>query len=137
MLGIDNSSLVIVGQSRPFEIIRLAYNEHPDYVPLLRRTFELWSDIEVETGQRLFVKTGGLDIGPMDGRVVTGALAACRTHSLAHEWMTGPEIHRRFRSRGSRALRCGFHEEAGYLNPEACIDTMVASAVEPLALRSK
>ena len=47
------------GHSR---IIRLAYNEHPDYVPLLRRAFELWSDIEVETGQRLFVKTGGLDI---------------------------------------------------------------------------
>ena len=115
------------GHSR---IIRLAYNEHPDYVPLLRRAFELWSDIEVETGQRLFVKTGGLDIGPMDGRVVTGALAACRTHSLAHEWMTGPEIHRRFPGvEVPEHYGAVFHEEAGYLNPEACIDAMVASAV--------
>ena len=115
------------GHSR---IIRLAYNEHPDYVPLLRRAFELWSDIEVETGQRLFVKTGGLDIGPMDGRVVTGALAACRTHSLAHEWMTGPEIHRRFPGvEVPEHYGAVFHEEAGYLNPEASIDAMVASAV--------
>ena len=115
------------GHSR---IIRLAYNEHPDYVPLLRRAFELWSDIEVETGQRLFVKTGGLDIGPMDGRVVTGALAACRTHSLAHEWMTGPEIHRRFPGVDvPEHYGAVFHEEAGYLNPEACIDAMLASAV--------
>ena len=115
------------GHSR---IIRLAYNEHPDYVPLLRRAFELWSDIEVETGQRLFVKTGGLDIGPMDGRVVSGALAACRTHNLAHEWMTGPEIHRRFPGvEVPEHYAAVFHEEAGYLNPEACIDAMVASAV--------
>ncbi|MEL0289140.1 MAG: FAD-dependent oxidoreductase, partial [Gammaproteobacteria bacterium] len=115
------------GHSR---IIRLAYNEHPDYVPLLRRAFELWSDIEVETGQRLFVKTGGLDIGPMDGRVVSGALAACRTHNLAHEWMTGPEIHRRFPGvEVPEHYGAVFHEEAGYLNPEACIDAMVASAV--------
>ena len=115
------------GHSR---IIRLAYNEHPDYVPLLRRAFELWSDIEVETGQRLFVKTGGLDIGPMDGRVVSGALAACRTHSLAHEWITGPEIHRRFPGvEVPEHYAAVFHEEAGYLNPEACIDAMVASAV--------
>ena len=115
------------GHSR---IIRLAYNEHPDYVPLLRRAFELWSDIEVETGQRLFVKTGGLDIGPMDGRVVTGALAACRTHSLAHEWITGSEIHRRFPGVDvPEHYGAVFHEEAGYLNPEACIDAMLASAV--------
>ena len=115
------------GHSR---IIRLAYNEHPDYVPLLRRAFELWSDIEVETGQRLFVKTGGLDIGPMDGRVVTGALAACRTHNLAHEWITGPEIHRRFPGvEVPEHYGAVFHEEAGYLNPETCIEAMVASAV--------
>ena len=115
------------GHSR---IIRLAYNEHPDYVPLLRRAFELWSDIEVETGQRLFVKTGGLDIGPMDGRVVTGALAACRTHNLAHEWITGPEIHRRFPGvEVPEHYGAVFHEEAGYLNPETCMEAMVASAV--------
>jgi sarcosine oxidase len=30
-------------------IIRLAYWEHPDYVPLLRRAYELWRRLEGET----------------------------------------------------------------------------------------
>ena len=30
-------------------IIRLAYWEHPDYVPLLRRAYELWRQLEAET----------------------------------------------------------------------------------------
>lgn len=32
-------------------IIRLAYAEHPCYVPLLKRAFELWRQLEVESGQ--------------------------------------------------------------------------------------
>ena len=34
---------------------------------------------------RLLVPTGGLTIGPPDGRLVTGALASARRHGLAHE----------------------------------------------------
>ena len=30
-------------------IIRMAYWEHPDYVPLLRRAYELWRQLEAET----------------------------------------------------------------------------------------
>ena len=32
-------------------IIRLQYHEHPDYVPLLQRSYELWHALEVETGK--------------------------------------------------------------------------------------
>src|ERR671936_635825 len=52
------------GRSR---IIREAYYEHPLYVPLVRRAYELWADLEREAGRTLFVKTGGLMIGPADG----------------------------------------------------------------------
>ena len=31
-------------------MIRLAYWEHPSYVPLLRRAYELWRDLEGATG---------------------------------------------------------------------------------------
>jgi glycine/D-amino acid oxidase-like deaminating enzyme len=30
-------------------IIRLQYHEHPDYVPLLRRAYDLWASLEQET----------------------------------------------------------------------------------------
>src|SRR5438552_4336630 len=29
-------------------MIRLAYYEHPDYVPLLRRAYELWRELEAK-----------------------------------------------------------------------------------------
>lgn len=32
-------------------IIRLQYHEHPDYVPLLQRSYELWHALEDETGK--------------------------------------------------------------------------------------
>src|SRR6187200_151691 len=38
------------GKSR---VIRQAYFEHPAYVPLLLRAYELWAQLERETGQKL------------------------------------------------------------------------------------
>src|SRR6266540_7191289 len=51
-------------------IIRMAYFEHPDYVPLLRRAYELWAELEAEAHRRLFHPTGGMFIGPPDGPLV-------------------------------------------------------------------
>ena len=64
-------------------IIRLAYYEHPSYVPLLRRAYELWRELEAAAGERLLFVTGGVDAGPEDRRIVQGALASCREHGLA------------------------------------------------------
>ena len=46
------------GESR---VIRLAYYEHPNYVPLLRRAYERWADLECESGERLLRSGRGLD----------------------------------------------------------------------------
>jgi len=50
-------------------IIRLAYYEHPSYVMLLQRAYELWRDIEQQSGEKLLHITGSLDIGPADSWV--------------------------------------------------------------------
>ena len=39
-------------------IIRLAYHEHPSYVPLVRRSYELWRDLEASTDERILHITG-------------------------------------------------------------------------------
>src|SRR5437016_2375555 len=52
-------------------IIRLGYFEHPAYVPLLRRAYELWRELEVRSGRRLMQITGIAEIGPVNGRLVT------------------------------------------------------------------
>src|SRR5688500_11152639 len=56
-------------------IIRLGYHEHPSYVPLLRRAYELWVEAERASGERLLYVTGGIDAGLPGGRIVDGSLA--------------------------------------------------------------
>src|SRR5436190_7553390 len=53
-------------------IIRQAYFEHPDYVPLLKRAYELWFRLEHASGRKLYHEVGLLEIGPSDGVVVPG-----------------------------------------------------------------
>ena len=76
-------------------IIREAYFEHPLYVPLVQRAYAAWQALEAETGTRLLVPTGGLTIGPPDGRLVAGALDSARRHGLAHEVLTAADVTRR------------------------------------------
>src|SRR5579862_7178711 len=63
------------GKSR---IIREAYFEDPRYVPLVRRAYENWEEIEELSGTRIFARTGGIMLGAPEGRVVKGALASAK-----------------------------------------------------------
>ena len=51
-------------------IIRLPYYENPRYVPLLRRAYELWREIEVASGATLLITTGSIDAGPGHTQIV-------------------------------------------------------------------
>ena len=77
-------------------IIRLAYAEHPSYVPLARRSYELWRELENRVGERLLFITGGLDVGPRNGGIFTGSLLSCEKHHLPHEILTARETACRF-----------------------------------------
>jgi sarcosine oxidase len=77
-------------------VIRQAYFEHPSYVPLLLRAYELWRKLERQTGSRLLLETGGLMMGRPDAEVVAGSLRSAREHDLPHELLNAPEIRRRF-----------------------------------------
>lgn len=77
-------------------IIRLAYYEHPSYVPLLRRAYELWKEIEVIAGEQLLYKTGCIDTSPAGHEVFEGALKSCLIHDIPHEILTHDQINQRF-----------------------------------------
>ena len=81
------------GQTR---IIREAYFEHPLYVPLVQRAYELWSELEAQAGRKLLLTTGGLMIGARGGVVFGGAKRSAEEHHLPHEILSSEEIHRRF-----------------------------------------
>jgi sarcosine oxidase len=77
-------------------IIRLGYFEHPSYVPLLRRAYALWRELEGASGRQLLHRTGIAEIGPPTGMLVQGTLAAARLHGLRHDVLTAVELMRRF-----------------------------------------
>jgi sarcosine oxidase len=98
VLGLEQFELLHeLGSSHGLtRIIRLAYHEHPSYVPLLRRAYELWHELETDAGERLLVTTGSLEGGPEDGTTFRGALEAAELHDLPHEVLIGPELRRRY-----------------------------------------
>jgi sarcosine oxidase len=77
-------------------IIRLAYYEDPRYVPLLRRAFDSWKELESKSGKRLLVMTGGLMIGREDGALVKGVLKSAGIHGIPHEVLSAAEVGERF-----------------------------------------
>jgi sarcosine oxidase len=107
------------GRSR---VIRLAYFEDPAYVPLLLRAYELWEQLEKDSGRSVLTITGGLMIGAPDSDVVSGSLRSAREHGLAHELLDAAEIRRRFPAFTPAPGVVAFHEtRAGVLRPEAAI----------------
>jgi sarcosine oxidase len=107
------------GRSR---IIREAYYEAPEYVPLVRRAYALWRELEAEADRRLLRTTGGLTVGRPESELVQGALASARQHDLAHEYMSAAEVGARFPAfRLTDDLVAVFEPNAGILEPEACV----------------
>jgi len=107
------------GRSR---IIREAYWEHPSYVPLVRRAYELWADLEGASGRSLLLTTGGINIGGADGALIRGALESARVHHLAHEVLDGAAIRHRFPVFAPSDDMVGVYEpRAGVLFPEDCV----------------
>ena len=114
------------GQTRA---IRMAYFEHPDYVPLLRRAYTLWDELEAASGQHLFHQVGLIEIGPADGIVVPGVLRAASEHDLAVEELTRDDVKRRFQgiAMPEDALAV-FEQNAGFLMVEDCVLAHLAEA---------
>ena len=98
VLGLEQHDLLHeLGSSHGLtRIIRLAYHEHPSYVPLLRRSYELWHELESVAGEQLLITTGSVEGGPEDGDTFRGALRAAELHDLPHEVLDGSELRRRY-----------------------------------------
>jgi sarcosine oxidase len=110
-------------------IIRLAYSEHPSYVPLLHRAYELWRELQDAFGRQLLYITGSLDIGPEDDWVFSGSLESCREHGLRHEVLSALEVNGRYPGYNLPAhLMCLYQPDGGFLLSELCIVAHVQMA---------
>lgn len=109
------------GQTR---IIREAYFEHPLYVPLIQRAYELWGRLEQASGRTLLQTTGGVMIGSRDGVLFAGAARSAREHRLAHQILSAAELHGKFPAFTPAEEMAGVWEpRAGILFPELAVQT--------------
>jgi len=105
------------GRSR---IIREAYYEAPQYVPLVQRAYAQWRALEEEAGDDLLRITGGITIGPAGSDHIEGALASSRQHNLPHELLDAAAIRQRYPGFRPTDDLVGLVEpNAGILDPEA------------------
>lgn len=114
------------GQTRA---IRMAYFEHPSYVPLLRRAYQLWFQLEERTGEKLFHQVGLLEVGPDGGVVVPGVLDSAEQYQLPVEEFSPADVAERFPGfvmpEGARAV---FEQNAGFLMVEQSVLAHVRQA---------
>jgi len=115
------------GQTRA---IRKAYFEHPNYVPLLERSYELWRQLEHESNKELMHLVGLLEIGPVDGHLVSCVRKSAEKHNLPVEFLSSKEV-----TELSPGLyipdnfEAAYEKDAGYLLVEKCIDSFLSVAI--------
>lgn len=112
-------------------IVRQAYFERPDYVPLLRRAYELWDELSAAFGEELFTRCGALMIGAPDSTVVTGTLESARRWDLPHEVLDAAAMRTRFPQFSLPEDHVAvFEANAGYARPEAAVLANIELAID-------
>jgi len=77
-------------------IIRHAYAESPEYVPLVQRADDLWLELEQTSGQKILHRTGGIELAAPGFRHARAARESAIVHGLPHEWLSPDEANRRW-----------------------------------------
>lgn len=114
------------GHSR---IIREAYFEHPQYVPLVQRAYALWAEVEAIAATRLFQATGGLMIGRPGATVVVGTRRAATLHDLRVQLWTAAQLRLQVPALAPDDDMVGvFEPRAGVLRPERAVGAMLTLA---------
>ncbi len=110
------------GQTR---IIRHAYAEGPDYIPLVLRADELWVELEEEARTKVFHRVGGLELSAPGGEHARLARDAAAEHNVPFEWLTAEETRRRWPMfnlpDGWEVL---YGADSGFLNVEPALQAM-------------
>ncbi len=122
------------GESR---ITREAVGEGAAFVPLVRRSHQLWRALERESGATLFNACGGLILAHAGAAshmheqadFLGNTIQLARQFGIPHECLSTSEITARFPQLQLAGDEAGYFEPgAGLLNPEACVATQLSLA---------
>jgi len=115
------------GQSR---IIRKAYGEASDYVPLLERAYENWKTLESETGTQVYYKTGLVYFGAKNDPFLATVKKSSSQYNIPVNSLTEKECKNKY---PQFELPTDFERleepDAGLLTPERSILLFVQEAL--------
>lgn len=118
-------------------ITREAIGEGREFVPLVRRSNQIWEELEAATSRSLLVRNGGLVLaspampGSHHGSTsfIQDTIAAATEFGIAHEVLSADELRHHYPQFHLRGDEIGYFEPgAGFLRPEACIETQLSLA---------
>jgi sarcosine oxidase len=107
-------------------------------MPFIRRSNEIWRELETITNRKLYLETGGLIIAPegggaqfhAHGNFVARTAEIATAHGIEHEVLNAAETMRRYPLLKLRPQDMAYYEPgAGVLRPELCIQTQLEQAV--------
>ncbi|MBU8917774.1 N-methyl-L-tryptophan oxidase [Bacillus sp. FJAT-29953] len=112
-------------------IIRYAYGEGAEYVPLALKAQELWNDLEKATGKQLFLQTGVLNVGPEQSDFIQNIISSSETYSLPLDVLNSREVNSRWPgiSLSNEYIGC-FEPTSGVLKCEECIEAYRELAIK-------
>ncbi len=117
-----------VGQSR---IIRKAYFEHPDYVPLMERAYENWRALEQNTGEQVYFRTGLLYAGNSTNEIIKGVKLAASLYNIELEKIDIDGSSKHFPQFVFPAtFEALLEPEAGFIPPEKAIRLYATEATK-------
>ena len=103
-------------------ITRLAIGEGSEYVPLARRSHELWRELERETGTRLLTQTGIVILGSPASTFLRQTRSSAREYGIEHENLDGEELRSRYPMFAAGGETEAYYEpEGGYVRPEQAV----------------
>ena len=138
VLGIDQFSPPhIFGSSHgDTRITRQAIGEGEQYTPIALRSYEIWQEIEKETGKKLLEMNGGLIISSGAKTAINhvenffeNTIAAAKKYNIKHEILDSSQIRKRFPQFNVQDNESGYYEyNAGFLRPEECVGAQISLA---------
>lgn len=118
-------------------ITRQAIGEGREFVPMVLRSNEIWEELEAESGRSLLTRNGGLVlatsglVGSHHGSssFLQDTIDAALAYNIPHQLLSSDDVRRLYPQLRLTADEPGYFEPgAGFLRPEACVETQIELA---------
>ena len=118
-------------------ITRQAIGEGREFVPLVLRSNQIWEELEAATGHNLMTRNGGLVLASPgvggnhhgSNSFLLDTINAAKAFGIPHQQLSNDDMRRLYPQFRLTADEVGYFEPgAGFLRPEACVETQIAEA---------